>query len=488
MLQNNKLTYVIFWLFTLLFLLIIIYLKNYKFDTLWDNRFNFIRSDTSKIYSTFPNLVWKDIHKEQCFQFQWSHWFTIDCFIPADFEQHLQWVEDKSHYIKLLSNAVILEQVVNLQNEYKDPFLQFIDYITPDWVWVYTWFADMKTHLLQVYESKDYNLDDLLRLRYLYALESDFAKIQEIENKMKWLTWSIEFFNKHNVKLLISWTVKTPDNLPIPNASVKMLWTDNSTLTDNEWNFKFDITTLWMRTIRLEAFKLWFSNWVIPYQILVAANEQNLNADFVLEPYTQFAVIDTINKTIVWENTSFLWDDYIVNTNLSKYYIPSNAFIHEDGKQFKWKVNAYFFEFTKASNNQNLLENDIFDDVSWYAWNLMKTFWMPYALFVTDSWERIHVLESNSIRLEYKIPEMNALRTNQDKIYEPLTEEDMQFLLDKSNELSWYPIDRQFLIDNKLVRFPAFWIFDQTKWIWVNQWLKVLNTEWSIELLFYTKS
>lgn len=488
MLLNKKYLYIAFAFFVLISIVVIYWLKNYKFENIWSNMFKLANIDESKIRSIFPNLEWKDINKEQCFQIQWSHWLTIDCFVPADYEKYLQWIENKSEYIKIISNAIVLEQVVNLDNQSKDPFLQFIDYITPDWVWVYTWFADMKSHLVQIYDSKDYNLNDLLRLRYLYALESDFDKIDEIENKMVWLTWSKEFFDKHNVKLIITWTVKAPDSTPIPNATVKMLWTDISTLTKDDGSFEFDITTLWMRTIRLEAFKIWFSNWVIPYQILVAAKEQPITADFVLEPYTQFAVLDTAKKTIQWNNAIVSWSNFIVTTNSSDYFIPVNSLVYENWKPFKWIVNAYFFEFTKASNNQNLLENDIFDDVAWYAWNLMKTFGMPYVMFVTDDGERIHVLDKNSIRLVYNIAEMNALRTNQDKIYEPLTDQDMNFLLEKSNELDWYPIDRQFLIDNKLVRFPAFWIFDQTKWIWVNQWLKVLDVEWKIELLFYTKS
>ncbi|MEF2176030.1 MAG: carboxypeptidase-like regulatory domain-containing protein [Candidatus Absconditabacteria bacterium] len=488
MLLNNKYFYIVFTIFIVLSTIIIYGFSNYKFAKQSINPLQLSKNDINQIYSVFPNLQGKDVTKEQCFQLVGSHGYTIDCFVPADYKNHFQGIDNESEYIKLISNARVLEQVVNLENHNKDPFLQFIDFITPDSVGIYTGFADMKTHLLQVYESKDYDLDDMLRLRYIYSIESDFDKIKEIENKMIGLTGSVEFFDKHNVKLIVSGTVKTPKGDPIPYATVKMLGTDNATLTKDDGTFEFDITTLGMRTIRLEAFKIGFSNGVIPYQILVAAKEQPIKADFVLEPYTQFAVIDTIKKTIQGTNATISGNNYIVKTISSDYLIPQNALVDEYGKPFKGIVNAYFFEFTKSSNNQNLLENDIFDDVAGYAGNLMKTFGMPYVMFVTDSGQRIHVLDNNAIKLVYQIAEMNALRTNQDRIYEPLTLQDMEFLLEKSNEISGYPIDRQFLIDNKLVRFPAFWIFDQTKGIWVNQGLKVLDVDGLIEILFYTKS
>ncbi len=118
----------------------------------------------------------------------------------------------------------------------------------------------------------------------------------------------------------------------------------------------------------------------------------------------------------------------------------------------------------------------------------MKTFGMPFVLFLGENGEKIHVLASNPMVIKNTIAEMEALRTNKDKIYSPLTDEDMKFLVKKSKELGGYPIDRQFLIDNSILRFPAWWVFDQNKGIWVNQGVRVIDEKGVIETPFYTTS
>jgi hypothetical protein len=61
----------------------------------------------------------------------------------------------------------------------------------------------------------------------------------------------------------------------------------------------------------------------------------------------------------------------------------------------------------------------------------------------------------------------------------------MQFLVDKSNELWWYPIDFDFLTNNNFLRWPARWSLDRTTWIWSNVWSRVLNVKGLVELPFY---
>jgi hypothetical protein len=80
---------------------------------------------------------------------------------------------------------------------------------------------------------------------------------------------------------------------------------------------------------------------------------------------------------------------------------------------------------------------------------------------------------------------MEALRTNEDQIYEPLTEADMQLLVAASLGEP-YRIDREFLINNQLLRFPAFWVFDRRRGVWDNVGVSVLDTEGTIRSVFYT--
>jgi len=229
------------------------------------------------------------------------------------------------------------------------------------------------------------------------------------------------------------------------------------------------------------------ANGVFPILVLAAA-DQSFSHDFTLESALQFAVIDTVKKTISGKNTSKDAKNFIISTPRSKYMLPQNALVRANGSAYKGKVTAYFFEFDKSSQNQDLLSNDVFDSVVGYAGNLMKTFGMPYVLFVTEEGEVIHVMKNNPITLEYKIAEMEALRTNKDKIYSPLTDKDMQFLIDNSKTPGEYPIDREFLIAHDMLRFPVFWSFDQSKGIWVGIGCRVLTLDGTIQTSFYTLS
>ena len=49
-----------------------------------------------------------------------------------------------------------------------------------------------------------------------------------------------------------------------------------------------------------------------------------------------------------------------------------------------------------------------------------------------------------------------------------------------------YHIDREFLINNQLLRFPAFWVFDRRRGVWDNIGVSVLDTQGTIRTIFYT--
>jgi hypothetical protein len=131
------------------------------------------------------------------------------------------------------------------------------------------------------------------------------------------------------------------------------------------------------------------------------------------------------------------------------------------------------------------MQVDTFDQVMGYAGDLMKTFGMPYIQFFTQDGAELDVLKSKPMVLTYKIADMDALRKNTDQIYEPLTDRDMQLLVEASRG-NPYVIDREFLINNQLLRFPAFWVFDRKRGIWDNVGVSVLDTQGTIKTIFYT--
>lgn len=82
---------------------------------------------------------------------------------------------------------------------------------------------------------------------------------------------------------------------------------------------------------------------------------------------------------------------------------------------------------------------------------------------------------------------MKELREDTLAIYGPLTDADMQLLVNtSSNSTESYPINRQFLISNQLLKFPAFWVYDRRVGVWNSVGISVLDIAGTIKSEFYT--
>ena len=324
---------------------------------------------------------------------------------------------------------------------------------------------------------------------YIYWLEGNYEKNKEIiKNNCK-------YFNiqcTKDTEIILKWIVLNTEKKPIKNATVEVL-SDNTVtkvLTNEKWNYQFKFNTHNLSKVRIKASKIGYSEWIIPLNIVGSKKQEHKNLDFVLTAPTKVVTLNNLDKTFIGDDVSVVGNNFIVKTFWSNYKIPFNSFVKKDWTSFNWEVDVFLFEFDKTSWDilNTLARNDIFDEVAWYAGNIMKTFGMPFILLKTKDWESIHILKTNPVVLQNQISEMNALKTNQDGIYRELTKEDMQYLFDKSNELWWYPITKKLLVDPEklMVHFPAFWIFDQKRGVWENIWVRLLDKKWLIETVFYT--
>ncbi len=350
-------------------------------------------------------------------------------------------------------------------------------------------FLNIEQDLEEKFNSKNINDKELKALSYVTSLKWEYWKTNSVTK------YNCENFEQQcykDISLKITWQVINRTWRPLKSVKIELL-NDTSILTEtNEQGFyELNLKTFDLMKLRIKASKIGYSWSVIPLNI-IGSNKERIynNIDFILQSPVKTVTINNKLKTFTGAWVSIEDDSFIVTTSLSKYNIPFDSLVHKDKTKFFWEVEVYLFEFNKTDSLDWFLENDTFDEVLWYAWNLMKTFWMPYILFKTKEWETIHVLKSNPMVLQNQISEMNALKTNQDKIYEELTDEDLEYIVKKSEELWWYPIDRDFLTnpDYLLVRFPAFWMFDQIKWVWENVWMRLINVEWLSEMEFYTLS
>ena len=320
-------------------------------------------------------------------------------------------------------------------------------------------------------------------LAYLYDFTWEYSKASEKRD---------EICNKYDticnkkIYLNIIWIIKDSNWNPIEGVKIELLNNSKfSTISKKDWTYSFNFDSYPFSHLRIKSSKKWYSDWFVTYSLnnyYSVIDKKNIEYDFTLNKAHDIFTINKENKSDFKKGKY-----YIIKNEYSKYFVPMDGLYFLDWKKYNWdNFDVFTYQFNKDSNTDNLLENDTFEPVQWYVWNLMKTFWMPYIQFVDkDSWEELFIKSSNPMVLQNQVYHMKELYDNTDKIYEEITIEDMQFLVDKSNELWWYPIDFDFLTTNNFLRWPARWSLDRTTWIWSNVWSRVLNVDWLVELPFY---
>lgn len=495
--MKKKLKYILWVFFVLIVIIVFIVVKNFWQNNIGKKYIDILSSEKTdnkdawaEFVAKFPNFSSIDVNKKICFDLwisiTWSS--IIDCFVPSEYSKHIQNTTDLWHYETLLSKAKVVE-IVAVSEDRKNNFLKFYDYIQPHNIDGSTGnvaiYKDVRKELIDIIKSGDAVKDDWFNYAYIQSLEWNY---NWFNNSRTTLCSKYKSFceKENDVKLIISWKVFDNNDSPLEWAKIEILWYDNFAISDKDWNYSLNWTWIPIQRVRIMATKEWYNIWVYPFDILSVEKTQYKSKDFILTKADGVVNINTKIKTISWEWTDKNDKWFIVKTQRSEYFIPYNSIVTKSWDKYLWELNMYLFEFNKSSKINDLLENDIFDDIVWYAWNIMKTFWMPFVVFVSDKGEILHIFSDNPMILKSKIQEMEALKTNQDKIYQPLTDEDLSFLYDESNKQSWYIIDRFFLAKNNLFRFPAFWVFDQKRWIWDNIWVKLISKDGVIETIFYT--
>tara|TARA_B100000315_G_scaffold260852_1_gene326319 strand:+ start:22350 stop:23825 length:1476 start_codon:yes stop_codon:yes gene_type:complete len=324
---------------------------------------------------------------------------------------------------------------------------------------------------------------DLSSLAYLYELEGNYGARDALNAE-----GSCESCRK-KIAITISGSVVDLKGEPVQGAVIDVLGVNEATVhTDSNGLYTITISTFVPGKVRVSALKRNFSDGVMSVNT-VSKNKTFYKADpIIIADAVSIVTIDTQNKTVSGSRNEVREDGvFVVRTDQSTYEIPAGAIVHKSGIQYKGEVDVYLYEFSQGNIPEGLIQVDTFDDVRGFAGDLMKTFGMPFIQFFSSSGEELHVLRSNSMVLTYKIANMNELRRNTLAIYSPLTNEDMKFLVDISSKSPRaYPIDREFLIENQLLRFPAFWVYDRRAGIWNSVGISVLDTSGTIKSEFYT--
>lgn len=331
--------------------------------------------------------------------------------------------------------------------------------------------------------SGEYVESDLFRLGYIYELEGKYIARDELNMK------SCKEFGARCEAVLtvrVSGQVIDMDGMPIQSATVSVLSAGDLTgMTDTQGKYAIDVPVRKMEKLRIKAVKRNYSDGVVNAVVVTVGKKEYQMDDIILASPLKIVTLDTTLGTITGDVNTYAHGVFTIQTPQSHYSIPASAIVYKGGAVYMGEVEVYLYEFTRDTAPESLLAVDTMDSVMGYAGDLMKSFGMPYIQFFTPLGEELHVLKSNPMGLQYKIYHMESLYNNTDGIYTALTHADMESLVLASLRGN-YPIDREYLIRNNLLQFPAFWVFDRTVGIWENVGINVITADGLIESIFYT--
>lgn len=357
--------------------------------------------------------------------------------------------------------------------------------------------AHNNTYLLNDVFSKNKTIDEIIETFDVFQSKS--IELEETIAYFNDLKWNYEEANKNRERICkensvicqktnnleFSWIVLDENKNPVENVKITLLNNSTNVLSDINGKFNFTFDYYSFAHLRFKLSKHWYSDWfkAVSFNNSNWKIDKKINWEFYLNKahYDDLIDIDKDNVVINWKKY------FVVKTAQSEYKVPVDWLYNFDWNKFNWnQVKVYMYEFKKTDNIENLVEADTFSGVNGYVWNLMKTFWMPYIQFFDPKTKKeLFVYKSNPIILTNNIYHMQELYDNYDWIYEAITKEDMEYLVDYSRIKWWYPITFDFLIENNFLRWPAWWALDRKKWVWEAIDAKVLSVDWKIEAEFY---
>lgn len=427
----------------------VIWIKSEDWKDITFVPFDLKNSDNLFNDSNNKNLAILDIYKSYK---EWLLYWWFD----SQYNNKIIFEKDIQHPKTAQLNTIFDVNIADQSNNIFD-IMNWLNKSDDIWIW--------NTELLAYLNDFTWNYDEASKNRYSICEKYN-------QNCEKYIT------------LNISWKVLDSKWNPVKWARIELLNNRNfNSKTDSEWNYKLRFNHFPFSHLRFKTSFTWYSDWFTTVSLnKYNSSSANFTVNFKIQEAENIFSINENNKSEYKK-----WRYYIIEDKFSKYFIPMNGLNYIDWRKYnKNDFLVYTYLFKKSSNMDSMLENDTFEPVYWYVWNIMKTFGMPYIQFVDrETWSELYIKSSNPMILQNKIYHMKELYENTDQIYERLTKEDMKFLVQKSEELWWYPINFEFLTENEFLRWPAWWSLDRVTWIWSNVGSRVINVDWLVELPFY---
>lgn len=364
------------------------------------------------------------------------------------------------------SHKIIFEQ--DLYHEYTQDLRDIFSVNLYDqWNNVYDYISNLEK------SDENTNLEKEL-LAYLYDFTWEYEKAKNIRTD----------FND-NITLKIDWSVYDSDYNLIDWFNFHILNTWENISFSEWWIFEIERNFFPFSHLRFKVTKKWYSDWFVTIslnQLKSFSDYSKISINFILHEADDYFIL---NENSI--NDYKIAKYYLLENDKSKYYIPYDSLYYNDLEKSNTNdITVYLYQFNRNTNLENLLDNDTFEPVYWYVWNTMVTFWMPYIQIIDNiSWRELFTKSSDPIILQNTIYHMNELYNNEDWLYWEVTTEDIEYLYNISQDLWWYPIDFDFIVNEGMLRWPARWTLNRTKWIWRSVPHRLIDLDWTVELPFY---
>lgn len=486
--------------------------NNFKNDNFISEKDKLINFETSKInpnnYKTLEEFLW--------YLYTWS-WIKLDVnLLKEDFYINLDnnnsiinsnsglitnsW-SNYSNYTYIKFNKELISDIdINNDKNYKNQAIQdiFNSYKKNKIYWesnnTRSWVRFLKKYELPVESQLHNNIlspfnwktflqlkselelknnktnSDKKQLSYIYDFMWDYLKSYNIKKSL-WLT---------EINYIASWVIKDSEWKTLSWVLISLLNLPNiSTLSDKNWKYNLSFKTYPLTRLRFRAYLWWdYSDWYNwAYVLYEWENQWNNNLDFYLQK---------INKSeIVRQSDLEWWKTKVVKSNIwNSFEFKKWSLLDKNWKIYNWDFIAKIFEFNESTNSMDsFLNNDNFDSVYWYVWNLMKTAWMTYLLLSDLDWNELYISKKNPIKTIQK-SNLDLMKSDYYWLWYKLTDEEIDLILLESKK-SWYLIDREFLLKMNIKSYSPWWVFNLERWIRENSWIKLLNKSWLKEGLYY---
>ncbi len=346
---------------------------------------------------------------------------------------------------------------------------------------------------------------------YLSSLEWNWEGMRKATKE---LCADTSLCEKATAKVSLSGVIMDDAGKPVSGAKISVYGEEMSpAISAQDGSYSLAIDLVWPRKLRFQAihpnYALGVHTVDLIDPLLAVSKEQSFIKNFTLRSIYQEISIDTKKKTITGSGSSVTKEWYQIINPFTKYLIPFNAIVGDDGKPFFGKVRAVIYEFDRTTANE-LLTSDVFTEASGYASQWLVTYGMPLIFFYDSSGKRLEVYKkfpmqiwTTNRELEWLI-QANAMDKrapgfNPDEYEEALSPENVVKLIQADEEKAYvesqkntsaYPITFEWIMKTES-RLPGFWVYDQFSGFWENAGYalveKATNLPYSIHAPFWTK-